>query len=151
VKYYADTSFIASLYLANDRRFSEACKIATELPGDAGLPLSPFGVLELRNVFARLEWKGVLHRADSEALLRELKRDVESGLFSATPLHAYIWMEAAMEAVATITPQTGTRTLDALHVALACLHGAKAFISFDANQRRAALAAGLNLVPARLV
>lgn len=150
MKHYADTSFIASLYLPNDSHFTQACAIAEKLPDADGLPLTPFGLLELRNVFARLEWKGTMHQADSEALLRELKKDVETGFFSTSPLRAYVWMEAAMNAVATITPLTGTRTLDAMHVALARLHGAKAFISFDTNQRRAALAAGLKLVPANL-
>jgi predicted nucleic acid-binding protein len=150
VKHYADTSFVASLYLPNDRHFSLACDIAEKLPVGPGLPLTPFGVLELRNVFARLEWSGAMHRADSEAILREVRKDLEAGFFTASPLRAYIWMEAAMEAVATITPRTGTRTLDAMHVGLARVHGAKAFVSFDANQRRAALVAGLKLVPTSL-
>lgn len=147
MSYYADTSFIASLYLANDANFAQAEAVATALPPRPGLPLTPFGLMELRNVFARLEWKGVLHRAESEALMREVRADAESGFYAAAPLQSYAWMQAGMEAVATLTPQTGTRTLDALHVALARLHGATIFLSFDANQRRAALTAGLRVLP----
>jgi predicted nucleic acid-binding protein len=147
MKYYADTSFIASLLLASDTRHALAVSSLDALPELPGLPLTPFGLLEIRNVFARMEWKGVLHRAESEALMRDLKSDAEAGFFSTPPLHSYEWMQAGMHAVATITPQTGTRTLDALHVALARLHGAKVFLSFDANQRRAAQAAGLKILP----
>lgn len=123
--YYADTSFIAAYNLANDAHHARAVAIAVALPPRPGLPLTPFGLMELRNVFARLEWKGLLHRADSEALMRDVRADADAGFYSAAPLQSYAWMQAGMDAVATITPQTGTRTLDALHVALARLHGAR--------------------------
>lgn len=148
MKFYADTSFIASLILANDVRHREAATLLGALPARPGLPLTPFGLLELRNTFARLEWKGILHQAESRALLGLLKKDVREGVFSAEPLRAYAWMEACMKAVETITPKTGTRTLDALHIGFASLYGARTFLSFDANQRRAAQAAGLKLLPA---
>jgi hypothetical protein len=48
----------------------------------------------------------------------------------------------------TTSPRTGARTLDAAHIAFARLFGAAGFISFDKNQRRAAAAAGLALIPA---
>lgn len=150
MKYYADTSFIASLLLVSDAHHASAVAALDELPVLPGLPLTPFGILELRNVFARMEWKGVIHRAESEAFMRDLKTDTKAGFFSAKPLHAYEWMQAGMNAVATITPQTGTRTLDAMHIAQARLHGAKTLLSFDANQRRAAQAAGLKLIPASI-
>ena len=151
MRHYADTSFIASLYLPGDGCYARACAIAETLPEDDSLPLTPFGMLELCNVFARLEWKGLLRRAESEALLREVKNDIATGFFSAEPLLAYAWMQAGIEVVRSVTPRTGTRTLDALHLAQARLHGATAFISFDANQRRAAAEAGFELVPSAKV
>jgi predicted nucleic acid-binding protein len=147
VSCYADTSFLVSFNLPFDSRHGEAVALVAALPPRPLLPLTPFGLLELRNALARLEWKGILHAAESEAIMGLVGADIETGLYAATPLRSYAWMEAGMEAVRTLTPRTGTRTLDALHVGMARLHGAKTFLSFDSNQRRAALGAGLKVLP----
>jgi predicted nucleic acid-binding protein len=148
VSHYADTSFLASFNLPFDVRHGEAVAVVAALPSRPALPLTPFGLLELRNALARLEWRGILHAAESEAIMSLVRADIVTGLYAATPLRSYAWMEAGMEAVRILTPRTGTRTLDALHVGMARLHGAKTFLSFDGNQRRAARAAGLKLLPA---
>ena len=44
------------------------------------------------------------------------------------------------------TPQTGTATLDALHVAAARSLGAQTFISFDGKQRELAKLVGLTVL-----
>ncbi|MDR1281556.1 MAG: PIN domain-containing protein [Opitutaceae bacterium] len=60
------------------------------------------------------------------------------------------WLDTVLLAAETITPRTGTRTLDIIHIALARHHEASHFISFDHNQRKAAAAAGFLLTPATL-
>lgn len=148
--HYADTSFLASFNLVNDARHAHAVAVVASLPVPASLPLSPFGLVELRNVFARLEWKGMMHRAESEALMRGLRDDIDSGFYLSISLPSATWLETGLEIVRDITPRSGTRTLDALHLALARAHGCRIFLSFDGNQRRAARAAGFDLLPLRL-
>lgn len=148
MKLYADTSFLASLYLPDDKWHGDAAAIAQTWPEPPHLPLTPFGMLELRNVLARLQYKGRMHMGDARAFEQLVKEDLQTGILELCPLRAYEWMETAMALVDKVTPLTGTRTLDVMHIAIAKLIGARTFLSFDANQRKAAKAAGLALLPA---
>ncbi|OAM91557.1 type II toxin-antitoxin system VapC family toxin [Termitidicoccus mucosus] len=148
MKIYADTSFLASLYNDKDTRHGEAVTIAQAWTKPPRLPLTPFGMLELRNVLSRLQHKGQLRPGDARMCEQFVKEDLRDGILEPRPLRAYEWMEAAMDVTARVTPLTGTRTLDAMHIALAKLNGAKTFLSFDANQRKAAQASGFALLPA---
>lgn len=148
--YYADTSFLAALLLVNDASHAAAVATLDDLPPAPGIPLTPFGLVEIRKVFARLDGKGVMHPAESESFMRNLARDIDDGFFAAVALPDADWLTLGLEIVRDITPRTGMRTLDALHLALARAHGCRIFLSFDGNQRRAAHAAGFDLLPARL-
>jgi hypothetical protein len=85
-----------------------------------------------------LEQKGRLTLKESAAIGKTIKSDIGGGFLRSAPLRAYQWLATARELSRKITPVTGTRTLDVLHLALVkserCTHVA----SFDANQRRAA-------------
>ena len=147
MKAYADTSFLASLYITGDAHYAAAARIMQGWQAAPRLPLTPFGMLELLNVFSRLQFKGKMHAAETlvcEALVRQ---DLETGVLESMPLRAYEWMQVARDIVKNITPITGTRTLDAIHLAIARLNGAKTVLSFDKNQRLAAKAAGFSLLP----
>jgi predicted nucleic acid-binding protein len=146
MKSYADTSFLASLYLAGDAHHGRAvAAIARSRPR---LPVSPFGLLELRNVFARQQKAGVLDRGAAEKCRGFIKKDMRDGLLEPMPLRAYAWIERAIRLTDDVTSRTGTRTLDILHLSLAQMHGAAAFYSFDKNQRLAAATAGFIVLPA---
>jgi predicted nucleic acid-binding protein len=148
MKTYADTSFLGSLYIASDAKNADALAIAQTWGTPPLLPFTPFSLLEFRNMLARLRHKGILRPDDARQIEGFLKRDLKNGTLEAKPLHAYQWIDAALDIADNITPRTGTRTLDAAHIAFARLFGATGFISFDKNQRRAAVAAGLALIPA---
>ena len=147
MKIYADTSFLASLYIATDARHGDALAIYQTWTQPPRLPLTPFGILELRNVFSRLQYKGAMHMGDARLCEQHIKLDLKDGILEACPLHAYQWIHTAHDLVDKITPLTGTRTLDVLHLAIARLNGAKTLLSFDKNQRLAAKAAGFALMP----
>ena len=87
MKYYADTSFIAPPLEASDARPSLAVATIDFLPPLPGLPLKPFRVLELRNIFARLERQKILHRAESKAFMQGGRTDSDAGFLTAAPLH----------------------------------------------------------------
>jgi predicted nucleic acid-binding protein len=147
MKAYADTSFLGSLYIASDAKNAEALAIAQTWRAPPLLPFTPFSLFEFRNMLARLRHKGVLRPVAALQIEGFLKRDLTNGTLEAKPLHAYQWIEAALDISDTITPLTGTRTLDAAHIAFARLFNATSFISFDKNQRRAAASAGFALIP----
>jgi predicted nucleic acid-binding protein len=148
VKAYADTSFLASLYIITDNRHGDAVAVAQTWKTPPRLPLTPFGMVELSNVLARLQYKGLMHQGEARAIERLVREELEAGVLESQPLRAYQWLAATLDVVKNVTPCTGTRTLDAMHVALARISGARTFISFDKNQRTAAKAAGFDLVPA---
>lgn len=150
MKIYADTSFLASFYIATDALHGDALAIYQTWTKPPRLPLTPFGMLELRNVFSRLQHKGKMHMGDARQCEQYIKQDINDGVLDARPLLAYEWMEAAMDIAEKVTPITGTRTLDVLHLAHARLNGAKTILSFDKNQRLAARAAGLAVIPATI-
>ena len=147
MKIYADTSFLASLYLPNDARHGDALAVVNTWTVSPRLPFTPFAMLELRNVLARLQYKGRLHMGDARAFEQLVRDDLQAGILDAYPFHACEWMDATFALVEKVTPLTGTRTLDVMHIAFAKLCGAKTFLSFDTNQRKAAKAAGFALLP----
>ena len=150
MRIYADTSFLVSVYVHADTLHSQArAEVATWTVAPE-LPITPFGWVELENTFARLEQKGRLTLKEAAALIASIESDIGGGFLRSAPLRSYQWLATARELSRKITPVTGTRTLDVLHLALVkserCTHVA----SFDANQRRAAAAAGLKLLPASI-
>ena len=147
MRIYADTSFLASLYLVGDVHHGRAVASLQTWRTAPELPLTPFGVVELENTFARLQHAGQLHAAEVRALMAAVKTDVGTGLLRSAPLRAYEWLQQGRDFTRLITPQTGTRTLDCLHLALARIDRATTFATFDNNQRRAALAAGFAVLP----
>jgi len=150
MKAYADTSFLASLYIAGDAHHAAAARIMESWQGTPRLPLTPFGMIELLNVLSRLQFKGKMHAAEAQVSETLVRQDLATGVLESKPLRAYEWMQTAQGIVRNITPLTGTRTLDMLHLAIARLNDAKTILSFDKNQRLAAKAAGFALLPASI-
>jgi len=150
MKIYADTSFLVSLYVASDRRHADALAIANAWKTPPRLCFTPFTQLELLNALARLEFQKHITLSEVMACKKLVKQDLQTGVLESVPLHTYAWLHTAHDLVDKITPLTGTRTLDALHLAIAKLNGVKTILSFDKNQRLAAKAAGLALLPATI-
>ncbi len=147
MKLYADTSFIGSLYLYSDTNHGAAVEALQALDDAPRFPLTPFGVVEIENMLSRLEHKGRLHAAEAGQIMKLIKNDFENGVLRSAPLRAYEWLQGTRDWVRKITPFTGTRTLDCMHIALAKMEGATHFASFDKNQRKAAVAAKLHVFP----
>lgn len=141
---FADTGFIASLYLKeNTSARARAAVQAAAVP----LPLTPLALLELRNAFnLAVRWQRIT-TAERDALWRDVEADIAGGFLVATPVASADLHAKARELSDRYTPTVGTRSLDLLHVAAALLLDTKRFFSFDERQRQAALAEGLEVKP----
>lgn len=143
---YADTSFLLSLYLpdANHAAAVTRARLWTRPPL---LPLTPFGMFELNNALHRLLHKGRLQPGDLTSVSRMIRADIADGVLDNCPFEAWRWIDTANRISRQVSPRTGTRALDILHVAQAQIRNATTFLSFDRNQRAAAQAVGLIVAP----
>lgn len=143
---YADTSFLLSLYLP-DANHPAAVGYTRRWTTPPRIPLTPFGAYELNNSLRRLLHKGKLQSSDLSAVAELVRADVSNDVLEDCPLEAWRWMDTANQFSRQVTPRTGTRALDILHIAQAKIRGATVFLSFDQNQRQAAALAGLTVAP----
>ena len=141
---FADTGFIASLYLEE----------ATSKAADAALgekrqplPLTPLVALELRNAFNRAVQRQRITMAQRDALWQNVEADIASGFLVPTPVASGPLHDLARQLSDRHTPTLGIHSLDLLHVAAALLLGSKTFFSFDDRQRKAAASEGLRVKP----
>lgn len=138
---YADTSFLASLYVldAHSEAAAEQMKTAT-LP----VLITPLGELELANGFSLRVFRRELTPAKARAAYSLFVKDLQAGVFALVPLPPMLF-ERAKKLARVRTAQLGTRTIDVLHVAAALLLRANEFYTFDRNQARLARAERLAL------
>jgi predicted nucleic acid-binding protein len=141
---FADTGFIASLYL---KETTSAPARAAIQAAPVILPLTPLALLELRNAFNRSVQRRRITTAQRDALWQDVESDIASGFLVPTPVPSDELHKKARELSDRHTPALGTRSLDLLHIAAALLLGAKEFFSFDDRQRKAAATEGLKVKP----
>ena len=141
---FADTGFIASLYLEESTsKVADAALGTKRVP----LPLTPLAALELRNAFNRAVQRQRITAAQRDALWQDVETDIASGFLVLTPVAADELHHKARQLSDHYTPTLGTRSLDLLHVAAALVLEAKLFFSFDDRQRKAAASEGLKVKP----
>ena len=141
---FADTGFIASLYL---KESTSAPARAAVQATPVALPLTPLVALELRNAFNRAVQRQRITAAQRDALWQDVEADLASGFLVLTPVAADELHHKARQLSDRYTPTLGTRSLDLLHVAAALGLQAKVFFSFDDRQRKAAASEGLKVKP----
>jgi hypothetical protein len=141
---FADTGFIASLYL--EESTSKAADAALG-PNREPLFLTPLVMLELRNAFNRALHRQRITVAERDALWQDVEADIASGFLVPTPIASAELHEKARQLSDRHTPALGTRSLDLLHVAAALNLKAEVFFSFDERQRQAAAREGLKVKP----
>ena len=141
---FADTGFIASLYLEES-----TSKAADAALGTKRVPLlfTPLAALELRNAFSRAVQRQRISAAQRDALWQDVEADIASGFLVLTPVASDELHHKARQLSDRYTPTLGTRSLDLLHVAAALVLEAKVFFSFDDRQRKAAASEGLKVKP----
>ena len=134
---YADTSFLASLYVP-DANSAEAARRMQRL----SLPviITPLGELELVNAIQLRLFRKEVRPSEARAATASLRVDVDNGVFAMLALPEEVFTHARQLA-ARWTARLGTRSLDIMHVAAAIALRADAFQTFDDRQRKLAKAA----------
>jgi predicted nucleic acid-binding protein len=141
---FADTGFIASLYL---KESTSAPARAAIQAAPSSLPLTPLVMLELRNAFNRAVQRQRITAPQRDALWQDVEADIASGFLVTVPVASGPLHDTARKLSDRHTPVLGTRSLDLLHIATALVLEAKVFFSFDDRQRRAAASEGLEVKP----
>jgi predicted nucleic acid-binding protein len=141
-----DTSFLYSLY-AVDTHTPEARARLQDIRRPEGLVLSPFHQYELTNAVRLSVFRGLRDATAGDAILAAFEADVASGYFDVPTCNLASVLIEAKRLSASHTVTGGHRAFDILHVAAALHLGANEFLTFDSNQRRLALAAGLKPGP----
>lgn len=142
--YYADSSFLVSLYRRDAHQEAANRFMERHAPP---LGFSPLNRIELRNALRNAHGAGDMREQDLRAALRQIDIDISDAVL----LHLSVnWSEVfhrADELSAQHATGLGQRTIDLLHVAIAVECGAKTFLTFDRRQAAVAKAAGLTVKP----
>lgn len=135
---YADTSFLASLYL----RDSHSLTADQLLPDLTECFLTPLHRAEWFHAIAQHVFRGGLTEIKARELHRLFEQDVHTGPWRkvALPEHAF---DLCADLARRHGAKFGMRTLDTLHVACALELKAEQFWTFDERQAKLAKAQGL--------
>jgi predicted nucleic acid-binding protein len=112
------------------------------------LPFTGLAELELQNAISLRVFRRQMTAAEAAEAWRAVQHDIADGVLVPAGIPASVY-ERAVRLSRERTPGTGCRSLDVLHVALALVQGAEAFLTFDRRQRALARAEGLK-VPLRI-
>ena len=135
---YADTSFFVSSYVSD--RHSEDVK--RRISNRPRLWLTPLHKTEWVHAVEQHVFRGEMSTALARHVHDEFERDRRKGLWLEVQLPEGVF-ESAIEIALRHVAQTGTRTLDTLHVAAALELKAERFWTFDERQAKLAKALGL--------
>lgn len=140
---YFDTGVLLKLYLAEPRA-AEAVSLVNQ--AEDRPPFTDLHGLEMRSALRQKAGRSEITPAECETLLRDLQRDMSTGVLKPHPAS---WPDVFARAEALSSAHgvsTLCRSLDTLHVALAIELGATEFCTFDHRQAAMALAAGLTVI-----
>lgn len=139
---YVDTSIIVKLYLreAYTREASDWLRDNNE-----AIPLTPFHELEFTNAVKLKLFRNELTEGEVNIVFEKFREHEKREVFFRPQVN---WSDAfvrSLDLSKTHTHNTGSRTLDIIHVAIALSIGAGRFITFDKRQSQLASAAGLQI------
>jgi predicted nucleic acid-binding protein len=138
---YLDPSVIFSLYGtdSNSPLAASLIRAASE-----PLVLTPLCELETLNAFRLGLFRKELSEGEAWRLCHDFELDLEAGVYQLRPLPVGAFTRAKSLAQR-ITPSTGVRAADLLHIASALELGAKTIYTLDQKQHKAAQAVGLTV------
>ncbi len=136
---YADTSFLASLYIPGTH---SPAALAVVRPLRAPLQITFLSELEFANALALRVFRKELSSSESASVFAHFRKDILDGIFRVSPVSNGAF-EKAIRLSQKHSSRIGTRTLDVLHVAAAIALRARFFYTFDRSQAELARAANL--------
>jgi predicted nucleic acid-binding protein len=140
----ADTSFLFALY-GQDVHTAAARVRAAGFRSP--LSLTILQRYELGNAVRFAAFRGAVQMKDAASILTAFESDLKAGFLIMAHCDLDEMLAEAQRLSASHTPEGGHRSFDILHVASARVLKAGEFLTFDANQRRLAKAAGLATGP----
>ena len=138
----ADTSFLFSLY-GNDAHTARA--VTWLKKKKTPLTLTVLSEYELGNALRFAEFRGGIAPGEAALFSSQIEADRASGRLQIQVCNLAEVLDEAKRISATHTLTGGHRGFDILHVAAALHLGVKAFLTFDVNQKKLALAEGLKV------
>jgi predicted nucleic acid-binding protein len=135
---YADSSFIVSLYLTDDRS-SEA---RHQVQGVPFIILTPFHRAEWLHALGQHQFRGSLTANKATLMEADFLSDESSGMYRHLLLPDGVF-ELCADLAREYGPRLAMRTLDSLHVACAIALKADRFWTHDERQAKLAKAVGL--------
>lgn len=139
---YLDTSALAKIYLPE----SGSDALEAMLLGRRDLIVSDLAATELASAVARRTREGELAAGQGRRIYLRLVRDLESGEFRRAEITGNTHREAE-KLLMGVGRRVPLRAADALHLALASLADARAFVTFDKKMWLAAVALGTFELP----
>jgi predicted nucleic acid-binding protein len=138
---YLDASVVFSLHFRDCNSIE-----ALHLVGTANqtLMVSALCEMETINAFGLRVFRGEMSEGNMDNAVRDLESDLRSGLMQWRPIPEAAFTRAKALS-RKITPSTGVRAADLLHIAAALELGAKTIYTLDQKQHKAAQAVGLKV------
>lgn len=141
---YADTSFLASLYLQDANSATASTWFAAN---PQPILLSRLAELELFNACRLSVFRRWVSAKKCQEVLAAIESDLQAGVLMRQPFSAEEIFQLSERLSARHTWITGSRTLDILHVAHAVENKLGTFATFDQRQAVLAIECGLEVVP----
>jgi len=141
---YGDTSFLVSLYVSDAHTGRANAWMKRR---NAPLPFTPLHRHEMRNAIRLAVRRKQLGGAQKREIFRLIDSDLKDGFLVRQPV---AWIDAFREADRIGEARgevTGVRAADLLHLGIALTIGAAELLTFDATQRKTAIAVGFKCEP----
>ena len=138
---YLDTSALLKLYVLEQGSEFVQKKISSQ---NDPLPVWEIQEMELFNALQLKVFWNELSPTEIEHQLALFNQRRDSGFYY-TPEIRRAQLMNNFRKLSALTPETGCRTMNVLHVAMACQLQAAEFISFDERQKKLAVMAGLDV------
>lgn len=128
---YFDTSALLKIYKNEDQ--TEVVREFVSRQKKA-LILTPLQELEFTNAIRLNKYQGVLTETEAGHLLDWFHEDIGQGCFKRVSIDFAALFVEALNIAAEHTGETGSRSLDIMHLAAALQCGVKTIVSFDKRQ-----------------
>lgn len=137
---YADTSFLASIYLTDSHTLEAERRVRSH----PALWMTPLHAAEWMHALEQHVFRRAISRSEADRFHQRFTEHRVEGLWreTAIPDNAF---EVCAELAKKYAARIGVRTLDSLHVACALELRADRFWTFDLRQQELARAVGLNI------
>src|SRR5271170_4370223 len=139
---YADSSFLASLYLPDAKTAAANTFLAK---AQTPLAFTPFNRVELRNALRNMVARGEATSAAIAKTFPLMEGDLNEGLLVEKSLDAAKLLKMAEQLSSRHGEKHAIRCVDLLHVASAHVLGIKVFLTFDRQQAVFARQTGLTV------